>query len=81
VCESVPTSVSGIGARSVRRSSVENTDAREVLEVDLVHDAGVGRHDFEVAERALTPAQKRVALAVAENSSAAFTANASARAK
>ena len=28
-------------------------------------DAGVGRHDLEVVERALAPAQKRVALAVA----------------
>src|SRR6266850_936464 len=40
-------------------------DAREVLEVDLVDDARVGRHDGEVAERRLTPAQERVALLVA----------------
>ena len=30
-----------------------------------MHDAGVGRHDLEVAERGLAPAQERVALAVA----------------
>ena len=40
-------------------------DAREVLEVDLVDDPGAGRHDLEVGERALAPAQERVALAVA----------------
>ena len=40
-------------------------DAREVLEVDLVDDAGVRRHDAEVVERALAPAEERVALAVA----------------
>ncbi len=40
-------------------------DAREVLEVHLVHDAGLGRHDAEVGERVLPPAQERVALAVA----------------
>ena len=40
-------------------------DAREVLEVDLVNDAGVGRHDLEVAEGRLAPAQERIALAVA----------------
>ena len=39
-------------------------DAREVLEVDLVDDAGVRRHDAEVVERALAPAEKRVALVV-----------------
>jgi hypothetical protein len=40
-------------------------DARQVLDVDLVHDAGVRRHDLEVAERRLAPAQERVALGVA----------------
>ncbi len=38
--------------------------ARQVLEVDLVHDAGIGRHDLEIAERVLAPAQERVAFAV-----------------
>ena len=40
-------------------------DARQVFEVDLVHDAAVGWHDAEVPERALAPAQKLVALAIA----------------
>ena len=40
-------------------------DAREVLEVDLVHDARVRRHDLEVVERALAPAEECVALLVA----------------
>ena len=40
-------------------------DAREVLEVDLVHDPRPRRHDPQVVERALAPAQERVALAVA----------------
>ncbi len=39
--------------------------AGEVLDVDLVHDAGAGRDDLEVVERALPPAQELVALAVA----------------
>ncbi len=43
---------------------VEN-HAAQVFEVDLVNDAGVGRHDFEVAEGGLAPAQEGVALAVA----------------
>ena len=39
-------------------------DAREVLEIDLVDDAGVGRDDAEVVEGLLAPAEERVALAV-----------------
>src|SRR6185437_14815675 len=39
--------------------------AGQVFDVDLVHDAGAGRHHLEVVERALTPAQELVALAVA----------------
>ena len=38
---------------------------RQVLEVDLVHDARPRRHDLEVAEGLLAPAEERVALAVA----------------
>ena len=64
VCESVPTSVSGYARRRPSDVSVK-IDARQVLEVDLVDDAGVGRHDAEVAERVLAPAQERVALLVA----------------
>ena len=37
----------------------------QVLQVDLVHDAGTGRHQREVVEGALRPAQERVSLLVA----------------
>ena len=47
------------------RLVVHEDDAREVLEVDLVDDARVRRHDAEVVERLLSPAQKLVALLVA----------------
>ncbi len=40
-------------------------DAGEVLDVDLVDDAGIRRDDFEIVERALSPAQEGIALAVA----------------
>ncbi len=40
-------------------------DAGEVLEVDLVDDAGVRRDDTEVVEGLLAPAQEGVALSVA----------------
>ena len=59
MCESVPTSVSG-NACAVARLD----DAREVLEIDLVDDAGVRRNDLEVAKRRLPPAQEGVALLV-----------------
>ena len=39
-------------------------DAREVLQVDLVNDSGVGRYYAELLERLLPPAQELVALAV-----------------
>ena len=64
VCESVPTSVSGYA--SVRAAGCFLEDhARQVLEIDLVHDAGVGRNDAEVLERFLAPAKERVPLTVA----------------
>ncbi len=50
VCESVPTSVSGYATVLVAVLALEH-DAREVLEVHLVHDAGARRHDVEVLER------------------------------
>ena len=59
-----------------RRSSSRHDDAREVLEVDLMDDAGVGRHDAEIAEGLLAPAQERVALLLRENSSSAFSCEA-----
>ncbi len=40
-------------------------DGGQELDVDLVDDAGPGRHDAQVAERGLCPAQELVALAVA----------------
>ncbi len=43
---------------------VDEHHAREVLQVDLVHDPRVGRHDREVVKRRLAPAQERVALLV-----------------
>jgi len=39
--------------------------AREVLDVDLVHDARAGRHHLELVEGGLPPAQEAVALMVA----------------
>jgi hypothetical protein len=38
---------------------------RQILEIDLMNDAGVRRNDAEVLERLLTPAEKCVALLVA----------------
>ncbi len=38
---------------------------REIFEIDLMADAGAGRHDTEIIERTLTPFQEAVALAVA----------------
>ena len=49
----------------IQRPVVLEHDAREVLEVDLVDDAGVRRDRLEALERRLAPAQERVALAVA----------------
>ena len=39
--------------------------AGQIFEIDLVADAGAGRHDAEIAEGRLAPAQELVALAVA----------------
>ena len=60
VCESVPTSVSGKATpfRVVH-------DAGQELEVHLVDDPRARGDDPEVGERALPPAEERVALAVA----------------
>ena len=40
-------------------------DAREVLQIHLVDDSGVGRDDPEILERGLAPPKKRVSLLVA----------------
>ena len=53
----------GVGLRCLRLPGEDH--AGEVLDVDLVHDAGARRHDPEVVERRLPPAQELVALAVA----------------
>ena len=56
----------GIGQRLARLAvRADEHHARQVLQIDLVHDAGVRRHDREVLERRLSPAQKRIALFVA----------------
>ncbi len=60
VCESVPKQVSGNAT-----PSSTHDHARQVLDVHLVHDAGLGRHHAEVAERILAPAQEHITLAVA----------------
>ncbi len=44
---------------------VHKHHARQIFEIDLVHDAGVRGHDGKIAEARLSPAQKRVALFVA----------------
>ena len=37
----------------------------QVFQIDLMHDAGIRRYDFEVGERVLAPAQEGIALLVA----------------
>ncbi len=54
----------GVGEFAARGFVREN-DAGQAFDIDLVDYAGVGRHDFEVAERRLAPSQEHVALAVA----------------
>ena len=56
-----------IGIRLRQRAiiGIGKDHARQILQIDLVHDAHIRRHDRQIAERRLSPAQKRVALAVA----------------
>ena len=54
----------GVGAELAVDLAREG-DARQVLDVDLVDDAGARRYDLEVVEGRLAPAQELVALAVA----------------
>ena len=54
---SVPTSVSGIGDGPCR-PSCSHRGLGEILEVDLMADAGARRHHAEVVERLLAPAQE-----------------------
>ena len=51
----------GIGLAILRREH----HWREIFEIHLMHDSGVGRHHAEVVERALPPTQEQVALLVA----------------
>ena len=53
-----------IGRRDARAARTED-HAAEKLDVDLVHDARIGRNGAEVGERVLTPLQERVTFAVA----------------
>ena len=56
----------GVGVSlQLRTVAILENHAAEELEVDLVHDARVRRNHLEIAERRLTPAQERVALAIA----------------
>ena len=54
----------GVGERAVALGARED-HAGQVLDVDLVDDAGARRDDLELVERGLAPAQELVALAVA----------------
>ena len=44
---------------------LDEDHARQIFQIHLVHDAGVGRHDGQIAEGGLAPAQEGVALFVA----------------
>ena len=61
---SVPTSVSGTATGPCVVVAQEHALGQE-FQVHLVDDADVRRHDAEVVERLLSPAQELVALAVA----------------
>ncbi len=54
----------GVGFQRTVGPTVEH-DAREVLEIHLVHDPRIRRYDVEVGERRLSPPQERVALLIA----------------
>ncbi len=45
--------------------AADGDDAREELEIHLVHDAGAGRDDAKVLEGLLAPSQQEIALAIA----------------
>ena len=62
VCESVPTSVSGYACTGDSLLVAEH-HRRQIFQIHLVHDAGIGRHHAEILKRGLAPAQKRIALA------------------
>ena len=60
---SVPTSVSG-KATAFAVLLLGPHRLRQIFEIDLMADAGAGRHHAEIVEGAGAPAQERVALAV-----------------
>ena len=62
---SVPTTRVGIGDGRAVGHRVGPNRLRQIFEIDLVADAGAGRHDAEILERALAPLQEVIALAVA----------------
>ena len=56
----------GVGVRESLLADYFSEDPfRQILEIDLVDDPGVGRNDAEVVQRLLSPAQKSVALPIA----------------
>ena len=55
--------LAGVAAPAARAAGHDHP--RQVLDVDLVHDAGARRHDLELAQRLLAPAQELEPLAVA----------------
>ena len=58
----------GVGAEAavgIEQAVVVEHHAGEVLDVDLMDDACIGRHGLEVLQRFLTPAEEGVALGVA----------------
>ena len=52
-------------SRALATFFVYEDNARQVFQVDLVDDAGIGRHDGQIAESGLPPAQEGVAFFVA----------------
>ena len=52
----------GIG---IRAAIVVEDHRSQIFEIHLVHDAGIGRHRAEIPKRRLSPAQERIALAIA----------------
>ena len=55
----------GIGKRLARLTiCADENDARQVLQIDLVNDTGVGRHNREILECRLPPTQEGIALLI-----------------
>ena len=54
----------GISQRG-RLFAIDKDHRRQIFEIHLVHDAGVGRHHAKILKRFLAPAQKGIALLIA----------------